>query len=394
MESDPKFIVALASHPLPDQVSKDLPKDEKVRTRRQTKGQTNSHAVRENADCRVACPPSFCVSCQDTSGSETQAQAESQTGEKQLQSLPQAPVQSDGAGSTEHAIAEPPKPEGSDRAEPMVDTASGVRKSDSVTSTGSGGEEIPSGGGGASAGALTPSCTPSTPSSSAAAAAASESKMPPSPPAAAAAPDDFARVGALLQFYQSLSDNVVREGTAGWDHAGFAGVLATGTPGLARPIALVWLHDEEALHSNNDDQGLASHLKTMPLLPHWTTSLGSDGDSLMRALILGDVGPIPSSISFRLLWKAMLSLSREPLDLSVRSSSKEQEDRELALYRKWYVAHMHIALLPTLCCQRSAAYHRCCSHVALVACLPSVCPTSKAVRCRPRRQCLRQSPRP
>lgn len=158
---------------------------------------------------------------------------------------------------------------------------------------------------------------------------------------------DPARAAELLRYYRELSDHVVREGTAGWDHAGFGGVLMTEwqpeSLRFVRPFSLVWLHDDRACAARNDDQELPSHLKTLPLLPHWTFGLEGDGDCMMRALVLGDVaGVTQQAPQYKPIWDAMLALPRDPLWGKVQPQGKAEEDTALASYRQAYVT-LHIA---------------------------------------------------
>jgi len=215
------------------------------------------------------------------------------------------------------------------------------------------GTDVAAGGGQGSA--------PGTPAAAAGAGASSgpqtkeEGQKPASP--ASSSSSDLPRVASLLGYYRDLSDHVVREFTAGWDHAGFGGTLVTEwqPEGMrSRPASLVWMHDEQASVKRNDSQELASHLKSMPLLPHWTFGSERDGDDLMRALILGDVaGPQHQSEGFQPIFDLKLSLLREPLGLTVQSQSKAQEDNALALYRQAYVTSTH-----TTCSERADGLFR------------------------------------
>lgn len=179
-----------------------------------------------------------------------------------------------------------------------------------------------------------------TPSSAAAAASPSPSTSSHQPPAAPN-PPDLSRVGELLRYYRELSDHVVREYTQGWEHAGFGGVLTTEwQPKSPRPISLVWLHDEEASDARNDNQELATHLKSMPLLPHWMIGSEHDGngDDLMRALILADAnGPQRLLTGNKPIWDIKAELSRDPLYGMVQANDKDKEDYGLAHYREMYV---------------------------------------------------------
>ena len=157
---------------------------------------------------------------------------------------------------------------------------------------------------------------------------------------------DSARVAELLLYYRELSDHVVREDTAGWDHAGYGGVLMTEwqpeSRRFVRPFSLVWLHDDRASAARNDDQVLPSHLKSLPLLPHWTFGVEGDGDCLMRALVLGDVAGVTQQAPlYKPIWDVMLELPRDPLWGKVQSTSKAAEDKALASYRQAYVT-LHI----------------------------------------------------
>ena len=169
---------------------------------------------------------------------------------------------------------------------------------------------------------------------------AGASGSPSALPEAAASADsaaESARVRDLLAYYRSLSDNVVREGTAGWEHDGFGGVLMTEyqrTPGFARPISLVWLYDEQAAAARNDDQSLASHLKQLPALPHWTWSSVPDGDDVSRALILGDVaGPQLEVDKYKPIWNIATSLDRDAVWGAVLPVHVKKEAEVLAFYR-------------------------------------------------------------
>ena len=157
--------------------------------------------------------------------------------------------------------------------------------------------------------------------------------------AASSTYSDSPRVAELLLYYRELSDHVVREGTAGWEHAGFGGVLTTEwqpeSRRFFRPFSLVWLYDAQSSIRRNDDQQLPSHLKEFPLLPHWTFGTEGDGDCLMRALMLGDVaGRMLTAARWSPFWNAMLSVPRDPLWGKVLPQFKTTEDNALESYRQ------------------------------------------------------------
>jgi hypothetical protein len=224
---------------------------------------------------------------------------------------------------------------------------SGPTKSDSAKS---GPASTPAGAPASSS----PAGAPASSSASPAAAGSGTLSQPPEQPAAAAASaePDSARVSRLLHFYREISDNVVREGTAGWEHAGYAGVLATEFQlgwGASRPLSLVFLFDAQAQTARNDDQALASHHKQLPVLPYWTWGSLNDGDEAIRALILGDVaGPQQKVEQYKPIWDISLSLQRDPLWGTVMDSDAAKEASALELYRKSSVHTPHTLPLAEL----------------------------------------------
>lgn len=155
-------------------------------------------------------------------------------------------------------------------------------------------------------------------------------------PGSSAESADARRIFSLLDYYRDLSDNCVREFTAGWDHAGFAGTLVTGWQSeQSRPLSLLWLHDAQASTARNDDQQLAAHLKDLPPLPYWSFGSDHDGDDLMRALILGDVaGPTQQLPTYKPIWDVNMSLQRDSLRLTVVEQARAQEDEAILNFRQ------------------------------------------------------------
>jgi hypothetical protein len=164
-----------------------------------------------------------------------------------------------------------------------------------------------------------------------------------SPKPATQSADPPARVSEMLLYYRELSDHVVREGSAGFTH-GFGGVLVTEwqpeSRRFYRPFSLLWLYDPRCAALRNDNQELASHLKALPLLPHWTVGVDGDGDCMPRALLLGDVaGRMLKAPAYKPIWDAELALARDPLWGKVQPQDRKKEDDTLASYRQAYVSH-------------------------------------------------------
>ena len=104
---------------------------------------------------------------------------------------------------------------------------------------------------------------------------------------------------------------------------------------FCRPFSLVWLYDGHSSVARNDNQELASHLKSLPLLPHWTFGVDGDGDCMPRALVIGDVaGRMQRAPAYSPIWDAELALARDPVWGKVRQQDKKTEDAALARYRQ------------------------------------------------------------